>query len=147
MSYRRGRFFRSVFPKLEAVFLAQPWRFLADLNIALIEALSAELGLTPRFVRAGDLGASGQNTDLLIGICKTLHATSYLSGSGGKKYQDAEQFAANDIELQYSDFKHPRYEPLWGEMVEGLSIIDLLMNHGPASREILLGATARSSCI
>lgn len=139
MAYRRAPFFKQLFPKLESVLLAHSWQHLADLNIALIESISFELGCATRFFRALHLGVRGHATDLLVGLCKRIQATVYLSGTGGKKYQDINQFAANGIQVTYTDFTHPQYKQLWGQPVVGLSIIDLLMNHGPESRTILLG--------
>jgi hypothetical protein len=54
------------------------------------------------------------------------------------KYQDEERFKEEGIELVYSDFVHPIYPQLWGDFVEGLSIIDLLFNMGSESKKFFL---------
>ncbi len=80
-----------------------------------------------------------ESTDLLVNLCKEFKADVYLSGRGGRKYQDEEKFKMAKIKLEYSDFIHPAYFQLWGEFIPNLSVIDLLFNHGPKSLEILLG--------
>ena len=81
------------------------------------------------------MNVSGKSTDLLINIVKELNGSIYLSGKGGANYQDEEKFKVNGIKLIYSDFKHPVYPQLWGELIEGLSIVDLLFNCGENSLE------------
>ena len=62
-------------------------------------------------------------------ICKALNADKYLSGVGGRDYNDTGSFLSAGIEIMYSDFQHPYY-PQRGEFVEGLSSLDYLFNVG-----------------
>lgn len=50
-----------------------------------------------------------------------------------------EAFDKEGIKLEYYDFQHPVYRQLWSEFVPNLSIIDLLLNEGERSLEILKG--------
>jgi len=102
-------------------------------SLIFIEFISNYLGIKKKFLLASSLDVFGNSTDLLIDIIKKVGGDIYLSGSGGIKYQDEEKFSQNNIKLVYSDFKHPVYSQLWGEFIEGLSIIDLLFNCGKDS--------------
>jgi len=88
-------------------------------------------------IKASSLNVGGKSSDLLIDIVKKLNGSVYLSGRGGANYQDEEKFKASGIELIYSDFAHPVYPQLWGEFIEGLSIIDLLFNCGEGGLEYI----------
>jgi hypothetical protein len=137
-SYRRAPYFDAVFAlyrhELEA------WDTFAELNIGLIDACCTYLGIdTPR-VRLSETAPSfGERTQLIVDVCRALGATAYLSGSGGgRDYTDEALLAANRIELRYDEFSHPEYPQLWGPFEPNLSVLDLLFNCGPASRELLL---------
>lgn len=137
MNYKRAPYFERYFPKLEEIYLVKDWKYLSEFNIELIKLICKELSINKRFESASQIGVEGKSTSLLIDICRKLNTTSYLSGEGGAKYQEEEEFKKANIKLIYSDFKHSVYPQLWGEFVEGLSILDLLFNCGDKSVDIL----------
>jgi hypothetical protein len=133
LNYKKALFFKPVFELLQEVYFKEEWELLVDFNIELISKISNFLGFKTELIKASSLNVRGKSTDLLIDIVKRLNGSIYLSGKGGANYQDEEKFRENGIELTYSDFKHPIYPQLWGEFIEGLSIIDLLFNCGEKS--------------
>jgi hypothetical protein len=60
---------------------------------------------------------------------------------GSRRYIRKEDFDAVGIVLEWQAFEHPTYSQLHGTFTPNLSILDLLMNEGPVSREVLLGGT------
>lgn len=137
MSYKRTPFFSILFDLLQKIYFKKDWINLSELNIALIEEVCLYLGITTRFVLASSLNVSGSSTNLLIDIVRNVGGNIYLSGRGGLKYQDEEKFSEHQIELVYTDFRHPVYPQLWGDFIEGLSIIDLIFNCGKDSLNYL----------
>lgn len=138
MNYKRAPFFDFLFPGLVDIF-GRDWTKLSLMNTALIMFLREKLGIVTRIEIASHYPEiSGKGDDCLIALCKLFHGDLYLSGTGGKNYQNEKKFEEAGIRLAYSDFQHPRHLQLWGEYVQGLSILDLLMNCGPQSREVLL---------
>jgi hypothetical protein len=111
-----------------------------DLNIGLIEAFASYLGIETRRLRLSELLQSfGQKTELIVDVCRALDADAYLSGSGGgRDYTDGALLQEHGIELRYDEFESPRYPQLWGDFEPNLSVLDLLLNCGPASRELVL---------
>ncbi|HQQ06581.1 MAG TPA: WbqC family protein, partial [Candidatus Omnitrophota bacterium] len=71
-------------------------------------------------------------------ICRKLNADTYLSGVGAKDYLDESLFPANKITLYYQNFEHPEYRQCFEPFMPYMSAIDLLFNHGPGSRSLLL---------
>jgi len=138
MNYKRAPFFDEVYFLLKDIYLKAKWTSLVDFNIELIMKICGYLDIKPQIMKASSLGVDGKATELLIGLIKKVGGKIYLSGTGGMKYQDEERFKEEGIELIYSDFVHPIYPQLWGDFVEGLSIIDLLFNMGRGSRMILV---------
>lgn len=139
MNYAKAPFFDEVLELIENPILNET--SFVELNITLIEHFCKYLDITTERIRLTDLLEDyGEKTQLIIDICKAAGADTYLSGTGGgKEYNDEKLLNEHDIELIYSDFKHPEYDQLWGDFESHLSIIDLLMNHGRESRKILLG--------
>jgi hypothetical protein len=56
----------------------------------------------------------------------------------GKDYLDTNKFESEGIEVLFQDYKHPEYTQLWGDFIPNMSIIDLLFNHGPESKKIIM---------
>lgn len=114
---------------------------LVDLNIALVDAFASYLGISTRRVRLSELLPSfGQKTELIVDVCRAVGAHAYLSGSGGgREYTDEAVLAEHGIELRFDDYEYPRYEQLWGEFEPNLSVLDVLFNCGPESRDLVVG--------
>ena len=85
--------------------------------------------------------AEGQRGELLAALCRELRADIYLSGPSGREYLDTAYF--NGIDVRFHDFRHPSYTQAHGDFVEGLSIIDMLMNEGKRSADILRSIPGR----
>ena len=136
-SYRRAPHFEEIFPLYERE--VEAGQTFVDLNIGLIDAFAAYLGIETRRVRLSELLDSfGQKTQLIVDVCEALGGTTYLSGTGGgRDYNDEALLREHGIELRYDEFQPPEYPQLWGDFEPGLSILDLLFNCGPASRELV----------
>lgn len=136
-NYKKTPHFNEHYESFKEIFYNSNDR-LSDLNTELIKwALKiVEVG-TPLVFSSQLNGVDGISTDRLVSICKELHATEYLSGFGGVKYQEEELFNANQIKLITTKFKHPVYEQVWGNFISNMSIIDLIFNHGRFSTDIL----------
>lgn len=106
------------------------WSKLVELNIALIKLIAINLDMKTKIIKATSLNISSQGTDLLLKICKSLGADSYLSGPSGKKYLSEEKFTKEGIRVKYHAFPRIEYEQKFEKFVPGLSIIDFLFNCG-----------------
>ena len=118
---------------------------LAEFNIGLIRSIVAYLGISAQFIRASDLNVSGHKTDLLLEICRTVRAKTYLAGMGAKCYQDDAKFEEAGIATVYSSFSQHSYPQRFGEFVGNLSIVDALMNCGCLGTRQLLGIEPNQS--
>lgn len=87
---------------LEGICLKK-WDKLLALNLTLIDYLRIAFGVTTQLRFASELAVTTQGTQRLIDICQKVDADTYLSGSGGRNYQDEEQFEKAGIRLQYQD--------------------------------------------
>ncbi len=119
--------------------LLKPHALLADYNIALIEHIRGGLGIKTPLVRSSALPTDGRREDRLISICRQRQAEIYISPTGSSDYlSESDAFQRAGIRLLYNDYKHPAsYPQLHGAFVSHLSAIDLLLNCGDNSLEVI----------
>lgn len=148
-AYHRTPFYRRVMPELEEIY-QHDLRFLADLNIALIESISHILDLDCQYCRASErVSAEKRKTEMIVQICKAFECQRYVTGLGSSlSFLEPGLFRAAGIELVYQQFNHPLYEHPSGVYLEGLSVLDALFCLGPkVVREHLLEQTEVLSCL
>lgn len=141
-SYARAPFLGEHRPLLERLY-AQPWERLVPLANASLEYLLAAYGIDTPLVSSASLGVRERKAQLILEICRARGATHYLSGPFGRDYLEPAAFAEAGIELEFHEHVAPVYTQAHPGFEAGLSALDLLLNHGPRAREILL--RARSS--
>lgn len=136
MAYGRAPHFQDYAPFFSRLYETR-WTHLAPLNIHALEHLASVLEIGCRFIRASELSVSGQKSELVMNLCRAVGATTYLSGINGREYLDKETFRRAGITLRFQAYREPQYRQLQGGFSSYMSVVDLLFNHGPASREIL----------
>lgn len=132
--YRKAPAFRSVWPDMEALYDGLAGLSLAQANKSLVLRIAEKLGIETDWSVASDLDPeSGQAADdrLIVLLSKVPGATTYLSGRGGRKYQNDDKFEAQGITVAYNDYEAPHY-PQAGteEFVPGLSVFDAAFQVG-----------------
>ncbi len=137
-NYRRAPYFAEHAGFFEQVY-ARSWARLAELLEATTQYLLTALGIRTEVRRAGAAGADGRKSELVLNLCRSVGATSYLSGTLGRDYIDEAQFRADGIAVAYQDYAHPRYPQVYPGFEPLMSAIDLLFNTGPDARRIMLG--------
>jgi len=138
-NYARAPYFHRYMPGICEI-LGRDWARLSELNDSLLSYLLAEIGIHTPLIWSSDLGVSGVATERLVNICNAVGATTYLSGEyAAQAYLEPELFQSAGIELAYQKWHCPAYRqqhPKDG-FIPDLSILDLLLNEGPRTLEIL----------
>lgn len=142
-AYSRAPYFADHFGFFEDLF-GRTWRWLIDLNLEILNYLKGELAVQTEFRLASELDLEGKGTEFLVQICEKLGATAYLSISSGKKYLDESRFEQKGICVEYYNFTPLVYPQLWGSFIPNLSVIDLLLNCGEKSHEIMTRGNHKS---
>ncbi len=136
-NYRKAPYFDQYIGFFEGL-LSRKWDRLSRLNIEFIEGIRALLGLNHvEIVRATEMVLRDDPTDRLIDICRKVGADTYLAGAGGAGYMDVDRFARNGIRVVSQLYEHPVYPQLFGPFESHLSIVDLLMNCGENSLQMI----------
>lgn len=141
--YAAAPYLKSYYQDLSNI-LEQGWDNIVDLDIALVNQFCAWLGIERRIVRSSELEIGGERSERLANLCSHFGANHYLSGTAAKSYLNLDLFRDRDIEVSWQEYEHPVYPQLHGEFVPYLSIVDLLLNCGDQSAEIIANAAALS---
>ncbi|PIP47107.1 MAG: hypothetical protein COZ70_11010 [Deltaproteobacteria bacterium CG_4_8_14_3_um_filter_51_11] len=141
--YGSAPFFNHYFKELENI-IGRGWDLLVDLDIALIEWISSLLGLTRRIIRSSDLDLpqAANRQERIVQVCKAVGADELYDGQSARDFVDTEYFFNHGIKVTFQEYRHPSYRQLWMKengFIPNLSIIDLILNHGPESLSILTG--------
>ncbi len=135
-NYTNSPYFEQYYPILETIY-QKPRRFLVDLNLDLIRFMWDALSIRKEFLLQSELGVTSTGTTLLVDLCKRLGADRYCLFPVAEKYLDTGELARSGIELEATNFHPPVYPQLWGNFVYNLSTLDMLLNCGPKSRDII----------
>jgi len=138
-NYRRAPYFEMYADELKDVY-TRPWEKLIDLDMHMLQLACKWLGIHRPIIRSSTLELEGQKTDMLIDMCRKVNADAYLTGSGGSQdYLDAEKMGRHGIGVHWQQFEHPTYPQRYAHLgfVPNLAFLDLLLNCGPESRNIL----------
>ncbi len=136
LHYGGCRFWDAMGPPLTEL-LKRPWQRLCDLSLTTLDLLCQQLGIrTPRML-ASSLPAREEPTDRLIDLVRAVGGTIYLAGRMGPAYLDVPRFSQAGIAVEVQAYLHPAYPQRYPPFLPDLSVVDLLLNCGPDSLEIL----------
>lgn len=140
LNYRRAPYFNDNFFALVSIFEgSDPWRYLVDLNIDLIEWLSRMLGIKTPLVRSSNLEVEGKRSSFVAAICLSLKANEYLSPIGSADYllDEIDEFTNRGIKVFFHNYTHPIYKQHFPPFLPFASVIDLIFNEGSKSVNII----------
>ncbi len=135
-NYIHAPYFDDYFGSIESIY-RKHHTFLVEFNLELIRFLWEQFSLKTRLLLQSDLGISAKGTDLLIKISQNLGASRFAILPGVDKHLDVAAMKKHGIELAPVNFHPFVYPQLWGDFIYNLSTLDLLLNCGPKSRDII----------
>jgi hypothetical protein len=139
-NYGRAPFYAAYHEAIDAI-LDRPWESLSECSLCALGVLLPALGVKTRLVRSSELGVPGRGTERLIGMCRMLGATEYLTGDFAVGHHfDPDAFTPYDIKVRRQAWVCPSYRQQYPQLgfLPELSVVDLLLNEGPRSLEILM---------
>lgn len=139
LNYRRSPFFAEYFPEFAAILESGCRSRLADLNIQLIRWFCRILQIRTSILRSSDLEEPGKRSQLLVNLCRRLHADRYVSPLGSAVYllSDLDLFADSGIDVEFQHYEHPEYRQLFPPFQSHASVLDLIFNEGGNAMPIL----------
>ena len=139
VNYGKAPYFEAYFPEVKRILeeLGSCGK-LVDLNIALIQWLARELGVTTPMVRSSTLGIDEKRSVRLVAMCRQLGAVDYISPrSATYLLEDLAMFEEAGLNVRFQNYTHPEYEQRFPPFASHASILDLLLNKGPDAGAIM----------
>jgi len=136
-AYGRAPHFGAAFDELAEAIQQGP-ASLAAFNESLIRVLCRLIGIETTLVRSSSLEVgSTERTGRLVSIVQAVGADTLVAGPSTMRYMEPAQFDAAGIAVQPARSDFAPYPQGWGAFEPGLSVVDALMNLGPATHEYL----------
>lgn len=126
--------------QIERVFLDSLYDSkLFSLNKAIIKWMCNYLGIKTKIINASDLLLKGKRGEHVSLICKNIKAYNYLSPAGAEDYlkEDIASFENKKIKIFLHEYDHPIYKQLYSPFFPYASTLDLILNEGDKSLEII----------
>ncbi|MCD8381038.1 MAG: WbqC family protein [Lachnospiraceae bacterium] len=129
MNYKKAPYFDTFFPAFEMA-IVPGFTNLAELNISVMSMLMEWFDIKKPIYFSHVWNLESRSEARVIEITHLVSADAYLSGTGGRNYQDETHFTEAGIKLQYQQWEPMPYHQQWGEFRPYMSVIDFAMNEG-----------------
>lgn len=138
LNYKRARWYSEVSSILAPLYLNRSYETISEVNHAFISEVCRYLKCTTTISSSSDYSLTDGKVERLVGICSQANANVYVTGPAAKTYLSESTFEQNNILVEWFDYVgYVPYEQLWGAFEPAVSIIDVLMNCGPNSSELI----------
>ncbi len=137
-NYSKAPFFKDHEAYIKELYGNQ-WHFIVDLSYETINYLMKNFNIDVPVLFSSKMKYIAKKDELLLKLCKEVGADTYISGPFGRDYIREQLFNNAGIKIVYHDYKHPVYKQAYDGFVPYMSALDLLLNYGKKSKDILMG--------
>jgi hypothetical protein len=134
--YGKSIYFESVFEEIKAA-VETPGESFMSLAQALLRILRTNLDITTEVVLQSETGITGRGTPLLVAMAKKAGAREVVLPYFSEKAVDSDRFKKEKIQVRFLRYMPPPYPQFWGNFVENLSALDLLLCLGAQGKAII----------
>ncbi|MBW1692551.1 MAG: WbqC family protein [Deltaproteobacteria bacterium] len=137
-AYLKAPYYKEHMPFVEKLYSLR-FESLMDLNLEIIRYLIKHLQVHTPMILLSELNIQAKGNRLVVEICKTLGASTFLTQSAAAKYLDEDVFKAEGISLKTFKPLPLIYPQLWRNFIPNLSALDLMFNCGPKAHGMVTG--------
>ncbi len=145
--YGKTKYFNKYYPDLEK-FYTNTYDKLIDLNMDMNKWFFKLLDIDTKIIYSSELCELNKlffqyndlrGLDKIMYLLNKINTTRYITsnGPGASRYIDENVFKDNNIELIWNEYVHPTYNQQFKDFIPYMSILDLLFNEGPNSKNII----------
>jgi hypothetical protein len=137
-NYAHARHFHDYHDVFEELFLGCNEHLLSNVNLRFLSAICGLLDIRTTIRRSMDYAIIDGKTERLVDLCVQAGATEYLSGPSARGYLDERQFRDAGVPVRWMDYaNYPEYPQVHPPFDHAVSVIDLILNTGPAARSFM----------
>ena len=138
MSYSKAAHFKTYFSEFENLYKNDKEIHLSKINHSFIALINNILGIKTPMRWSSEFELKGDRNEKLVNLCLETNTTDYFTGPSAQEYLDESLFEKQGIKVHYIDYSgYPSYTQLYGDFVHAVSILDLLFNEGPKTRNFM----------
>lgn len=130
-AYLKAPYFKTIMSIIESLILDNS--NIAKLNYNIILAVKEYLNIETEILLSSNIEKNNdlKAQDKVIHIAHILGASEYINAIGGQELYSKEEFAQNNIQLNFIKTNEIKYKQFNNEFVPNLSIIDVMMFDSP----------------
>ena len=127
---------KKVIQELQPLIVEKQYHNLIDFNLSMIKWFRNKFNINTNMLLSSELDVNNfTSSNLVLEVCKKLHAKTYLCGDSGKEYLELQKFKQNHVDIEWQNFVHPVYSQPGKKFISHLSSLDFIFNYGPQTRE------------
>lgn len=138
-AYKKSPYFDNYSAALQSLYSAK-YTSLTDLTVTFIRYFCEQLGITTPFLNSSSFlldRTLTNSTEKVIELCRKANITALYDANGAQSIIDTVVFDENHISISFQNYEHPTYSQLFGVFLPYMSILDLLLNEGPLSLDVI----------
>jgi hypothetical protein len=136
MAYGNAPFYDCFYGELCEI-ITDEFPTICDLNYRLTSWILGKLSIETPIVSSVMIPSKGKKEERVLEILKSVDASVYLSGPSAKNYLSPTRFLSEGIEVEFINYDYPKYLQVFPGFEGGVSIVDLLFNQGPSSKDLI----------
>lgn len=137
-NYKKARYFNDYADDLYSFYNEQVYERLIDVCWHQFNLFNSWLGIRKKIVRMSEKVFEGQKDDLILDHARRLNGDSVVFGKHGRDYVDVQKFSKDTINVTFQEYRHPEYKQRYAGFESCLSVLDLILNHGPESLSMIM---------
>ena len=128
MNYSRAAYSADRLPAMYG-FYEGSYEHLSELCWEMLVYFNRQLRISTPMQRTSAMAnVEGAKSELVLNLCRSVGATTYLSGALGRGYLDEKAFSTAGINIVYQSYQHPLYRQAYEGFEPAMGVIDLLLN-------------------
>jgi hypothetical protein len=135
-AYANAPYANDYCPELQNIY-QQEWKKICEINETLILFIKKAMGIQTPIIRSSNLKCREDMHERIIDICRQVDADVLYDAQGASEIIDPDILKANGVRIMFQEYQHPLYKQQNGAFVPYISAIDLLLNEGPSSCQIV----------
>jgi len=139
VNYAKAPYFDMYYSELKEILSGREWKYLAEVNVALISWMAKKLGIMVPCIMSSTLGVGGEKEEHIINICRVLGASQLYDSKAAKAILNCSRITEAGISCEFQDYCHPQYQQAHRPFIPYMSVVDLLFQCGLKSLAVLLG--------
>lgn len=132
MAYSKTEFYKKNIDDISKIY-NNNFKYLVDLNFALIEFFLQKMKISTQINYASKLNIKEKKEKLIDAICKSRKCNEYISPEGSRTYLTELQNNNKEYQIKFYSFEYKKYKQNSDKFIEGASMLDIYFNLGDKS--------------